>query len=91
MNEGGGVSMQWSTANTVQDLGGRFNNGSISGGLVVGGTIDFFSGKNSDGSLIIGGGLTVGEDVGASILGAQTWTFVSPSFNLFSHSKKPGC
>jgi len=73
VNEGWGLSVQVSNAKTVDDLGGLFNNASISGGVLVGGTLDTFSGTSDHGD-IIGGGFTLGQDLGASVSVGPTWT-----------------
>jgi len=83
LNEGAGVSVQASNAQTVQDLSGPFLNTSVSGGVVVGGTLDGFTGPSDHGQ-VWGGGFTVGEDVGASVLIGGTVTAVSRSFNPIS-------
>ena len=75
-NEGFGFSVQVSNAKTISDLTGLFVNTSVSGGLIIGGTLDMFSGKSDHGD-VIGGGFTVGEDIGFSILVAATNTWIN--------------
>ena len=79
-NEGYGISVQTSNAQTVNDLSGPFINTSASGGLVAGGTADTFYGNSPQGP-VTGGGVTLGEDVGASALIGGTYTWISSSIN----------
>jgi len=78
-----GASIQWSpTAHTICDLGGPFQYGSASAGAGIDGTVDEFTGFNSDGSPIIGGGLTVGAGVGGGANGGINYTTVTPIGSL---------
>ncbi|MEB0033156.1 hypothetical protein QN372_20665 [Undibacterium sp. RTI2.1] len=82
LNEGFGFSLQGSNAETINDLSGVFYNASASGGFIVGGTIDGFTGPSDHGT-VVGGGFTLGEDVGGSVIVGATYTSVSRSFNPF--------
>lgn len=77
-----GASVQFSNAETVDDLSGQFWNTSVSGGYIAGGTLDGFMGP-SDHSTVTGVGFTLGEDTGASIIVGKTYTALTPSINLF--------
>ncbi|HEY8158201.1 MAG TPA: RHS repeat-associated core domain-containing protein, partial [Methylobacter sp.] len=68
---GGGVSVQVSSAATINDLSGWFYNDSFNIGAELQATIDGFIAP--DGS-VYGGGLTLGAGEGMSALGGATWT-----------------
>ena len=71
----GGVSLNGSNGDTIQDLAGPFAN--VSGGLGAGinGSVEGFSGKGENGQTVAGGGVTIGVGAGggASEGGAQTY------------------
>jgi hypothetical protein len=74
-----GASVGWSpNAKTICALGGPFQYGSVSAGAGLDGTVDEFTGY-SDGSPIIGGGLTVGVGVGGGVSGGINGTVIIPA------------
>jgi RHS repeat-associated protein len=73
----GGVSASVSTAQTVEDLAGPFNNFSVGAGLGPDVSADYFVGTSPNGP-VIGGGLTVGVGLGAGGSTTVTGTGVCP-------------
>jgi RHS repeat-associated protein len=74
-----GAGLQWSpNAHGICDLAGPFQYGSVSAGAGLDGTVDEFTGYNSDGTPIVGGGLTVGAGVGGGVSGGLNGTVVIP-------------
>lgn len=75
LEEGIGGSVQVSNAQTIYDLSGPFYNGSVHGGIGIGGSIDGFTGSSEHG-LVTGFGITFGLSIGASAVGGLTTTEV---------------
>ncbi|RWA64667.1 RHS repeat-associated core domain-containing protein [Mesorhizobium sp.] len=75
----GGLSVQFSNAQTIGDLRGWFGNISGHGGLGLGGSMDYFTGSSPHGQ-VTGGGVTLGGAAGASFTGAATFTGVYDPF-----------
>jgi RHS repeat-associated protein len=81
----GGLQMQVSDAHTLSDLKGWSDFGSLSGALIVSGSIDGMQGKNSDNTKYTGGGATLGlglGDLGYTIGKSFTGGF-NKTFNFF--------
>lgn len=78
-SENVGLSIQVSNAQTISDLSGPFYNAGAVAGAGTGGSVDIFYGQSADGP-VIGGGVTLGEAVGASVFGGTTTTIVCPLF-----------
>jgi hypothetical protein len=75
MSTGTGIALQVSDADNVNDLTQAFNNFSTTGGLELGGTIDYFTGQSKDGD-VHGLGLTIGPTAGISSSDAVTYTHI---------------
>ncbi|KAA3445852.1 peptidase C39 [Mesorhizobium sp. SARCC-RB16n] len=78
-NVEGGLSIQFSNAQTIGDLRGWFGNIAGHGGVGLGGSMDYFTGDSPHGP-VTGGGATVGAAAGASFTGAMTYTSVYDPF-----------
>jgi RHS repeat-associated protein len=79
-----GGSLQFSNAETIYDLSGAFANTSLSGGAVIGGSVDLFTGTSQNGqNAIVGGGITFGAGAGASASVTTTGTQVCGSQGCF--------
>ena len=74
-NVGAGLSIQVSNAQTVYDLTGKFENASAYGGVGLGGSADVFYGISANGP-VVGGGVTLGTALGASVSGGVTNTWI---------------
>jgi RHS repeat-associated protein len=77
----GGFQAWDSNANTINDIAGPFNNLSVGGGEVVGGSVDTFEGSDNAGNQVVGAGGTVGGGAGLSVFAGTTTTSVFPLFN----------
>jgi hypothetical protein len=65
-----------STAATICDLAGPFNNVSVGGGAGPSGSADGFIGSSANGP-VIGGGVTVGPGLGGGVSNTVTNTTVT--------------
>jgi len=81
----GGVQFAGSNADTVQDLGGKFNDYSLTAADGPGGSLGYFSGKNADGCKNVkGGSLTIGGGTPGGYLSVgQTNTYIGPVGHLW--------
>jgi RHS repeat-associated protein len=74
----GGVVIHGSDAPQIFDLGGKFHNGSISGGDGPGGSLDGFYGSDRNGNPVHGGGITIGLAGGGGASYTITNTDIGP-------------
>lgn len=82
----GGVSVGVSTAKTICDLRGPFENVNMGGGWGPSATGDGFWGS-SDNGLVLGGGVTVGLGLGGTSFAGVTNTWVIPLFKWSNYGK----
>jgi hypothetical protein len=73
----GGIQLQGSNAQTVNDLGGAFYNTSSGAGAGPSGSWETFSGPSSHG-FVVGGGFTLGVGVGGGAAAGGSNTYVTP-------------
>ncbi len=78
---GAGASAQVSNADGISNLSGLFANHSASGGAVLSGTVDVFTGPSSGGP-VVGSGLTLGGGGGGGAFTGVTYTGILPLFNV---------
>lgn len=80
----GGVQFAGSNADTVQDLGGKFNDYGLTAADGPGGSLGYFSGKNANGCKDVkGGSLTIGGGAGGYLSVGQTNTYIGPSGHIW--------
>jgi RHS repeat-associated protein len=72
----GGIQLEGSNADGINDLSGPFQNTSIGIGDGISGTADQFSGSASDGSRIIGGGVSLGVGLGGGASSGGSYTSI---------------
>lgn len=77
----GGLSIQGSNGETINDLKGPFTNVSAGGGWGATATGDGFVGQTRDGRTIIGGGVTIGAGLGETSFAGITDTKITPITN----------
>jgi hypothetical protein len=77
----GGTVQFSATAQTVNDLTGQFNTVSAGVGACLSGTVDGFTGTTSDGRIVTGGGITIGEGIGVTSFNGFTYTAIQPVTN----------
>jgi hypothetical protein len=75
----GGVGLGFSTGDSVEEFGGRFQNASVSAGAGAAGTVDLY--RSPDGKTV-GGGFSVGPGLGGS-------AFTGPTNTWFPYNSSP--
>lgn len=79
----GGLSIHATSGDTVQDLSGLFNNAAVSSGDGLGATLDGVAGYGANHQPVVGGGITVGPNIGAVASDTVSNTNIHPVAHLW--------